>query len=169
MLRSISLRSFCYKISMPYLVDGHNLIPKVGLRLNYPNDEEDLILRLQEFCRLRRAQVEVYFDGAPAGTQPRRKIGAVTCYFVRRGSTADSAIEACLARLGKQARNWTVVSSDKRVQNAARAVHAKVLSSEEFASEISKAGEQILLSKRESGLSPEEVDEWTGFFKAKKG
>lgn len=154
---------------MPYLVDGHNLIPKVGLRLDSFDDEEDLILRLQEFCRLRRAQVEVYFDGAVAGTQPTRKAGAVTCHFVRRGSTADAAIEATLARLGKQARNWSVVSSDKRVQNAARAVHAKVLSSEEFALEISKAGEKAMSSKRETGLSPEEVDEWFGFFKSRKG
>jgi predicted RNA-binding protein with PIN domain len=154
---------------MSYLVDGHNLIPKVGLRLDSFDDEEGLILRLQEFCRLKRTQVEVYFDGAPAGTPPTRKTGAVTCHFVRRGSTADSAIEANLARLGKQARNWIVVSSDKRVQNAARAVHAIAVSSEEFALEISKAGEKAMLSKREMGLSPEEVDEWFGFFKAKKG
>ena len=43
---------------MPYLIDGHNLIPKLGLRLDSLDDEEQLIPRLQEFCRLRRAQVE---------------------------------------------------------------------------------------------------------------
>ncbi len=154
---------------MSYLVDGHNLIPKVGLRLDSFDDEEGLILRLQEFCRLKRTQVEVYFDGAAAGTPTMRKAGAVTCHFVRRGSTADAAIEANLARLGKQARNWIVVSSDKRVQNAARAVHAIAVSSEEFALELSKAGEKAILAKRETGLSPEEVDEWFGFFKGKKG
>jgi predicted RNA-binding protein with PIN domain len=154
---------------MPFLVDGHNLIPKLGLRLESFDDEEALIARLQEFCRLRRAQVEVYFDGAPPGQPPTRKAGAVTAHFVRLGSTADAAIEVRLARLGKQARNWTVVSSDGRVQNAARAVHAGVFSSEEFTRQISAAASQATISKRENGLSPEEVDEWLSLFKAKKG
>ena len=49
---------------MAYMIDGHNLIPKLGLRLDSLDDEEQLLALLQEFCRLRRAQVEVYFDGA---------------------------------------------------------------------------------------------------------
>jgi predicted RNA-binding protein with PIN domain len=154
---------------MPFLIDGHNLIPKLGLRLDSFDDEEALIARLQEFCRLRRAQVEVYFDGAPPGQPPTRKAGAVTAHFVRLGSTADTAIEVRLARLGKQARNWTIVSSDGRVQNAARAAHAGVLSSEEFTRQVSTAASQAAISKRENGLSPEEVDEWLSLFKAKKG
>jgi predicted RNA-binding protein with PIN domain len=154
---------------MPYLVDGHNLIPKLGLRLDSFDDEEALIALLQEFCRLRRAGVEVYFDGAPPGHPSTRKAGAVTAHFVRLGSSADAAIETRLGRLGKQARNWTVVSSDGRVQAAGHAVHAVVLSSEEFAGKVSAAAEQVGISKRETGLSPEEVDEWLGFFTNRKG
>jgi predicted RNA-binding protein with PIN domain len=154
---------------MLYLVDGHNLIPKLGLRLDSIDDEEALISRLQEFCRHRRAEVEVYFDGAPPGHSTTRKIGAVTAYFVRCSSSADAAIEARLTRLGKQARNWTVVSSDRRVQTAGRAVYAGVLSSEEFARHVSSAVNQARISKRENGLSPEEVDEWLSLFKTRKG
>ena len=122
---------------MPYLIDGHNLIPKLGLQLSSMDDEAELISRLQEFCRLRRAQVEVYFDGAPPGQAATRKAGAVTALFVRRGSSADAAIEIRLARLGKTVKNWFVVSSDGRVQRAAHAAHAGVLSSEEFARKMS--------------------------------
>lgn len=155
---------------MPYLVDGHNLIPKIGLRLDSMDDEDALIARLQEFCRLRRTQVEVYFDGAPAGQASTRKVGALTAHFVRQGSTADAAIEAQLARLAKSARNWIVVSSDGRVQRAARAMHAGVLSSEEFTQEISRA--QTLLSsknKHTATLAPDEVEEWLEIFTHKKG
>jgi len=155
---------------MPYLVDGHNLIPKIGLRLDSLDDEDALISRLQEFCRLRRAQVEVYFDGAPAGQASIRKAGLVTAHFVRQGSTADAAIEAQLARLSKAARNWTVVSSDGRVQQAARAVHARVLSSEQFTQEVSRAQAQLNSnSKHETTLAPGEVEEWLDFFNRKKG
>ena len=45
---------------MPYLIDGHNLIPKLGLRLESLDDEMELIAILQEFCR----------TPASAGTAP---------------------------------------------------------------------------------------------------
>ncbi len=155
---------------MPYLIDGHNLIPKLGLRLDAPDDENELISRLQEFCRLRRAQVEVYFDGAPPGQPASRRAGAVTAHFVRQGTSADAAIEARLERLGRAAKNWTVVSSDGRVQRSASAVHAGVLSSEEFAREIAKAQAMGASAKKISAtLAPDEVDEWLEFFNRKRG
>ena len=155
---------------MPYLIDGHNLIPKLGLRLASLDDEEQLIARLQEFCRLRRVQVEVFFDGAMPGQVSTRKAGAVTAHFVRQGSSADAAIEIQLARLGKAAKNWTVVSSDGRVQRAAHASHAGVISSDEFALEMSRV-QAISASKikHEATLAPGEVEEWLDFFNRKKG
>ncbi|HEY5269052.1 MAG TPA: NYN domain-containing protein [Anaerolineales bacterium] len=150
---------------MPYLIDGHNLIPKLGLRLDSFDDELDLLVRLQEFCRLRRAQVEVYFDGAPPGQASTRKAGMVTAHFVRQGSSADAAIEARLVQLKKAAKNWTVVSSDGRVQRAAGAAQASVMSAEEFAQEMVKAQtRRMTKSKSESVLSPDEVEEWLEFF-----
>ena len=154
---------------MPYLIDGHNLIPKLGLRLDSLDDEDQLIPRLQEFCRLRRTKVEVFFDGAPAGQASTRNAGAVTAHFIRKGSSADTAIEGRLARLGKVAKNWTVVSSDRRVQGAAGAAHASVLSSEDFAREMSKA--QALGSSRpkhDATLAPDEVEEWLDIFTHKR-
>ena len=154
---------------MPYLIDGHNLIPKLGLRLDSLDDEEELISRLQEFCRLRRLHAEVFFDGAPPGQAPRRTAGSVTAHFVRQGSSADAAIELQLARMGKTVKNWTVVSSDRRVQQAARAVHAGVLSSEEFAREMSAAhSASKAVLKNEATLTPGEVEKWLDVFNQKK-
>ena len=101
---------------MSYLIDGHNLIPKLGLRLNSPDDEMQLIGILQEFCRLQRREAEVYFDGAPVGQAHTQKVGIVTAHFVRLGTTADSAIKNRLEKLGRGARNWIVVSSDREVK-----------------------------------------------------
>jgi uncharacterized protein len=106
---------------MPYIIDGHNLIPKLpGLELSDIDDESRLIELLQEFCRRQRKRVEVYFDNAPPVERRAQSFGAVTARFVRQGTTADAAIRARLARLGRSARNWTVVSSDQEVQAAAR-------------------------------------------------
>ncbi len=154
---------------MPYLVDGHNLIPKLGLRLDSPDDEQALITRLQTFCRLRRTRVEVFFDGAPPGPSPARKSGAVSAHFIPRGSSADAAIEARLARLGRSARNWAVVSSDRRVQRAARAVHAQAVSSEDFARTVADAEreEAVRVKNRVDNLSPDEVEAWLAEFKSR--
>jgi predicted RNA-binding protein with PIN domain len=150
---------------MPYLIDGHNLIPKLGLQLDFIDDEMELVTRLQEFCRLRRVQVEVYFDGAPPGQASTYKSGAVTAHFVRQASSADAAIETRLTQLEKAAKNWTVVSSDNRLQRAAGAAHARMLSSEEFSQEMIKA-KMVHVDKSAGGtlLSPDEVEEWLKFF-----
>ena len=153
---------------MPYLIDGHNIIPKLGLRLDSPDDEMELTAILQEFCRLERKQVEVYFDGAPAGQVGTRRLGLVTAHFVRLGTTADAAIRARLQSLGRAARNWTVITSDRAVQAEARAVSATVISSDEFARQVNAstraAGKG---SAPEAGMSDAEVEEWLRLFREK--
>lgn len=153
---------------MAYLIDGHNLIPKIaGFSLQALDDEMQLIELLQEFCRLRRKQVEVYFDNAPPGQSRIRSYGAVIARFVREGQTADDAIRARLRRLGKAARNWTVVSSDRMVQAAAHEARAQVLSSEEFAAQIRQALDEASSDPKKSAdpsINPDEVDDWLDLF-----
>lgn len=155
---------------MPYLIDGHNLIPRLGLRLDSPDDEVALIERLQTFCRVQRTQAEVYFDGAPPGQAGRRGFGLVTAHFVRQGSSADAALERRLEALGRAARNWTVVSSDGRVRRAAQAAHARALSAEEFAVHVRAASARERPSPEpERSLSAEELQEWLTLFGERRG
>ncbi|MBI5353904.1 MAG: NYN domain-containing protein [Chloroflexi bacterium] len=154
---------------MPYLIDGHNLIPKAGLRLDSPDDEMELVAILQEFARLKRQQVEVYFDGAPAGQAGTRKLGTVRAHFVRLGQSADSAIRARLVKMGKDAKNWTVVSSDREVQSAARVAHAEFITSEEFVKMLREAITSAPRSNSDNKkLSAKEVDEWLKIFREKE-
>jgi hypothetical protein len=161
---------------MPYLIDGHNLIPKIpGLSLQAMDDEQQLIELLQEFCRRRRKQVEVFFDNAPPGGMRVRSFGPVLARFVRQGSSADEAMRKRLTQLGRAARNWSVVSSDRAVQVAARAAQAQVISAEDFARLLSQAldenparsmGESAagLDAGPEAGMDANEVDEWMKLF-----
>ena len=154
---------------MPYLIDGHNLIPKVGLHLNSPDDEMELVAILKEFARLKRQQVEVYFDGAPIGQAGTRKLGTVRAHFVPLGQTADSAIRSRLNRMEKDAKNWIIVSSDHEVQNAARAVRAQVVTSDEFVKMLRAATNSAPKSNTENKkLSAQEVDEWLKLFREKE-
>ncbi len=152
---------------MNYLVDGHNLVPKLsGLSLSSLDDEQRLIELLQIFCRVGRHQVEVFFDQAPPGHAGRKRIGVVVAHFVRQGRTADDAIAARLRQLGRAAQNWTVVSSDRQVQREARDQHAAILHSEQFAGELRselQAG-QRLSTGEPAELSAEELKEWLDLF-----
>jgi predicted RNA-binding protein with PIN domain len=154
--------------SMPYLIDGHNLIPKLGLRLDSIDDEMQLIGILQEFCRLERRAAEVYFDGAPAGQARTQKFGVVTAHFIRIGTTADSAIKIRLEKMERAARNWIVVSSDHAVQDSARAVHADVISSDKFAELFKKSSPSKSKSNVENKLTSEEVEAWLKLFGRKE-
>jgi predicted RNA-binding protein with PIN domain len=150
--------------NMPYLIDGHNLIPKLGLRLDSVDDEMELIAILQEYCRVERRQVEVFFDGAPAAQAGTRKLGAVTAHFVRLGTIADDAIRNRLKRLGRSARNWTVVTSDRQVQVEARAAGAEVVSSDAFAAMLKQARNAAPKPSAERNLSPQEIEDWLKLF-----
>ncbi len=150
---------------MPYILDGHNLIPKIpGLSLREPDDEERLLHLLQEFARRERARVEVFFDRAPAARQGTVRRGLVTAHFVERHSTADEAIIRYLRKLGKAARNWTVVSSDRQVQVNARALGARLLASETFAAQKLAPHNAAPEEKPDRPLSEDEVAAWLRLF-----
>lgn len=117
-----------------YIIDGHNLIPKIpGLSLRDIDDELQLVQLLQEFCRLKGKNLDVYFDKAPVGSAGKRKYGRVTAHFVSSSIIADQAIKNRLARSGGAAKNDIVVSSDREVQRSAHYYRAKVMPSEDFA------------------------------------
>jgi uncharacterized protein len=153
---------------MPYLIDGHNLIPKLGLRLDSMDDENDLIAILNEYCRLSRKTVEVYFDGAPAPHAGTRKLGSVTAHFVHLGSSADEAIRRRLQKMGKNAKNWTVVTSDRQVQAEARSAQADIVSSETFSALLKEARSTAPKTSQDRKLSPGEVEEWLNLFQRGK-
>lgn len=152
---------------MVILIDGHNLIPHVpGLSLSDPDDEMQLVQLLQDYCRKRRKTVEVYFDRAPVGQFGERRFGQVNAVFVREGITADEAIMARLKALGRSARNAQVVSSDRQVQQAARAVHARVVTAQEFSADLQTLmTEEPSLDPRNRLLSEDELTAWETLFR----
>jgi len=133
------------------------------------DDEQRLIQLLNHYGVQQRGKLEVYFDGAPVGQAGEQSYGLVRAFFVSQNLTADEAIRIRLANLDKSARNWTVVSSDRSIQVAAREVHAGVLKAEDFTRQLlqvihaSPTGSAL-----DQPLSPAEVDEWLRIFNQRK-
>lgn len=151
---------------MQYVIDGHNLIPHIrGLSLSDIDDEQSLINLLIPFLRAKKSRAMVFFDRARADQAGQRNYGLVKAIFVIASSSADTAIADYFRQSGGSARNLTLVSSDRMVQAAARASHADVLSSQEFAAKIEEHYAQSPAeSPQERKLSPQEVKEWEDLF-----
>jgi predicted RNA-binding protein with PIN domain len=141
---------------MPYIIDGHNLIPHLpGLSLQDLDDEIGLLQVLGQFANMHRTKVEVYFDHAPAAQSRSINRGLVKAVFVRQSSTADNAIKARLSQLGKKSKNWTVVSSDREIRAEARSIQSRVLTAPEFAELLRKGPAQ----KQFEGEKTEDPDQ----------
>jgi hypothetical protein len=154
---------------MPLIVDGHNLIPKLpGMSLDLPDDEERLIELLIEYSRVVKKKIIVYFDNAPLNSAGVERFGLVNAFFVREGISADAAIRARLGQLGKEARNWTVVSSDHEIQREVKYAGAVSIPSEEFARRVDDALNKVGENMDESPEKyPDEVEvnSWLELFK----
>ena len=108
--------------------------------------------------------MELYFDNAPPGFSGMKQVGTVRVKFARQGRSADLEIKERLSKLGKNARNWTVVTSDQSVQLAARSARAQVVTSGEFASDLLRTLQNRNVGNQpgsESILSDEEVAQFT--------
>lgn len=143
---------------MPYLIDGHNLIPFInGMSLDQLDDELRLIDLLETYFRKVRKKATIFFDRGQPAAEPMVTRGFVTARFTRPPLIADQAIRDQLRRLGRSAANYIVVSSDHEVAEFARRQGAKAVSSRELAAAINRPGRHEASAKT---LPNEDLDYW---------
>lgn len=152
---------------MPIIIDGHNLIGQIpAISLSDPDDEAALLGMLSRYLSRVRKQAEVYFDQAALAGGEMAARPFVKAHFVRAPRTADDAIIARLRSLKGEAANWTVVSSDREVQAAARRCGARIIDSRTF-------GEQMLAARVDDApedkpsptLSEQDLAAWEQMFR----
>lgn len=118
---------------MPYLIDGHNLIGRLpDIRLDDPDDEALLVQKLMGFAARTGKDCVVVFDSGLPGGKSRMSTKTVKVIFASHRTDADRLLMERI-RETPDPLNWTVVSSDHRVQTAARQRRMRVLSAADFA------------------------------------
>lgn len=161
---------------MHYLIDGHNLIARMqDIDLEDPNDEILLVLQLRSWVAGgRKRRVTVIFDGGlPGGRSRFHSSPQLNVIFASEGRTAD----ALLIRRINKARNpaeYTLVSSDLEVIEAARARRMPHLDSAAFAERLSESrrkNQEVVAppapdEAEEPAVSQQEIDEWLALFDA---
>lgn len=152
---------------MPYLIDGHNLIARLpDISLEDPDDEAKLVNKLKGFFAGKRSKCTVVFDGGlPGGRSPMSTHSVSVIFAASRKTNADNVIRERIRKI-RDARNWTVVSSDNEVLGFARQHRMKTKTSAEFVQDIQRKP-RIQDSRGESPnviVPKDEVEEWLDIF-----
>lgn len=155
---------------MHYLIDGHNLIAKMpDISLDDPDDEVKLVLRLRSWAAQRKKRrVTVIFDGGmPGGKDVKLSTPSVKVVFAQEGRTADALLITRIYK-AKNAPEFTVVSSDNQILNAAQKRRMPLIKSDNFASKLGRDEEDsrviTAVSEDDPHVSHEEVAEWLDLF-----
>jgi predicted RNA-binding protein with PIN domain len=155
---------------MPVIIDGHNLLHSI----QQTGEDSEPISRIQ-LCRILSGYLklidekgEIIFDG----TGPRDKSGFdnisnLEVFFAGPGSDADSVIEDKI-KVNTAPRRLTVISSDRRLRDAARARKATAVKSEVFWNDLRKQLSRKKTFKeptaKRRGLTESETKQWLEFF-----
>ena len=160
----------CYNTDVTILIDGHNLIGQMpDLRLDDPDDEEKLLLRLKSYRGRTGRRVVVFFDPGAAYSSPNRKSdGGISIRRAGTGQRADDLIVQHVLH-HHNPRELTVVTSDRAIRDSVLGQGAKTVDSATFAADLAGSGSRRVWPRRDSGsqdrrLSVEEIQEWLEVF-----
>lgn len=141
---------------MPILLDGNNLLHRIGDRTRASVRKQVL-----DVTRYESMSVTVVFDGpAPAGSPERESLGRVT--IVYSGSkTADDVIVG-MVPAGSAARQWSVVTDDRGLANRVKNRGGRVRTLAQWRGR--RTQRSTARPRVESKLSSRDVAEWEDFF-----
>lgn len=160
---------------MHYLIDGHNLIAKMpDISLDDPNDEMKLILRLKSWAAgSKKRRITVIFDGGlPGGKSLRFSNSSVKVVFASIGKQADDLLIQRIQK-AKNPQEYTLISSDQEIIEAANQRRLPSIKSELFAANLepekgtANPGKKQKPSPAEDdnpSVSANEVEEWLALF-----
>ena len=124
-----------------YLIDGNNLMGKLGpiKRIQQKDKQasrERLVMLVEQYFNSRKGKVFLHFDGFQNTSLSLSKGKIIYSEKFKADKKIKEQIEST-----KNRENLVVISSDHEIQNFARVCSCNVLSSEEFAKDLtSKKG-----------------------------
>ena len=150
---------------MAVIIDGHNLlhsVQKAGKDFE-PISDVQLCRFISEYLKQTGGKGEIIFDGTgPRDRSGFDNISGLEVFFAGRSSDADTIIEDKI-KINTAPRSLTVVSSDRRLRDTARARKATVLKSQVFWNNLCKQLSRKRTTKepatKRRGLSESETEQ----------
>lgn len=155
---------------MPLIIDGYNLLHS----MHKTNEDSDAISDIQ-LCRIvdiflaqTGQKGEIIFDGAGPPDKSRfDNMKKLEVFFAGPGRDADTVIENKI-KASTAPKRLTVVSSDRRVLQAARARRTATIKSNVFWDNLQKQLSRKKTARepaeKHRGLSESETEQWLEFF-----
>ena len=158
---------------MTLIIDGYNLLHASGVfgsergAGGFEASRRALLALLVDLLGAARSDVVVVFDAAkaPDGLPARYVHEGITVLFAREYPDADSLIEKLVAE-DHAPGHLVVVSSDRRLQVAARRRRARAIACEEWLAEARRARQvrQATAAEKPPAPGPEGIDFWKDYF-----
>jgi len=154
---------------MPVIIDGHNLLWAIQ------NPDEDISVTDVSLCRtldtyfaITRENAEIIFDGiGPPDKSGFNNVYNIEITFSGRDNDCDSIIEQRILDSTAPA-HLTIVSTDRKVRDAASARKAKSVQSDEFwnivTKRLSKQKRSGEPAAKRTGLTEGETELWLKAF-----
>ncbi len=155
---------------MVVIIDGHNLLQSI--QKTFEDFDSLTAVRLcqiiSRYLKQVRENGEIVFDGTgPKDKSEFDNISNLEVFFAGQGSDADTVIEDKI-KASTAPKRLTVVSSDRRLQKAARARKATVVKSQVFWSNLCRQLSRKRTIKepasKRQGISEGETEQWLKFF-----
>jgi len=159
---------------MTLIIDGYNLLHASGVfgstrgPKGFEQSRVALLDMLVDLLAAKAADTIVVFDAAraPDGLPARLTHGGIRVWFAREYPDADSLIEE-LVEADTAPGHLVVVSSDRRLQVAARRRRARAVDCDEWlaeAREVRRSRGRPAADAKPTEPGPEGVDEWKRYF-----
>ena len=119
-----------------FIIDGNNLIGKIeSLKRLHKKDNQQsrvkLAFMLESYFSKKKAYVELFFDGFE---KEKIKISGIKMFY-SDASTADDLIRKRIEK-STNPKNLNVITSDRSLSEFAKVCGSRVISSEEYAQQI---------------------------------
>jgi predicted RNA-binding protein with PIN domain len=131
-----------------WIVDGNNLLGRLGIERESADAKRELVRRLAQFARNKRTRVICAFDG-PEPPSFGKNLGGVTVIFSGRRSADEIITERVTQRA-----DWKLVTSDQTLAARLQGRRVKIVPPQQFALELQQNSE------------PEQTqnDDWQAYF-----
>lgn len=155
---------------MPYIIDGNNLIGSApDFSLGDPDSRGKMVSIIRKFQESKNTRVTVVFDGEPQGSERLNPINSkLTVVYPRYGLSADDEIKRLLQG-NPNAKETTLVTTDRELKTFARELGARTVNSIEFYYTLKKTSatqgkKEETLKRVNARVSQNEVEQWLKIF-----
>jgi len=153
---------------MPYLVDANNLAGRLKI-LREPDFDQTLVELVRDYSERTDKKIILVFDSSDT-LGDRYTEANITVIYTPRDAVYNNADDKIMELMANEKRpqDWTVITDDMNIIEAARDLDIETISTRDFAAELTPAGnltddgeaEDEMSDLEQAKITDELLEEW---------